>query len=1012
MFSKLRTSLHSALLCTVSLLATASMAQTTINVGPGQPYTTIQSGIDAAANGDTVLVAPGTYNENIDFKGKAITVTSSGGAAVTTIDGGNKPGVATVVFKTKETSTSTISNFTIRGGGDTIFNGASDGGVFVSAASPTIQNNTITANYCHNIDVEFGDATILKNEVSGVLQNNQGSGTDESYCTFGSGVHLQGTGGSGTQSSIVGNIIENNLTGSGINIWAAQNVLISNNIIRNNTSGDPGSAFTSANSAGTVLFQNLIYQNTSNCGGALGFMDNGDAANPSILIANNTIVDNVTPQTTGGSECTPISQIYPNPYSYGESGPGAVFVNNIISGSTSYPAVNCSWFGAPSESLQPTFENNILYNAGGPFFGSHCVDVSGKYNNIVADPQFVSPSTGDYHLKFTSPGIDAGQNSALQTILTMTGKSVSTDFDGKLRIQDATGQGCIIDIGAYEYQGTQSCSTNETFIGSPNPSTYGQTVTFTARLSSSFGVPTGDVQFSDGGTILGTEAISSTGVSTFTTSQLSVGSHIITASYQPTGIFPPLSVRVTQVVNGAATNVALTCSANPIYVTQTTQLAAIVSSVDGTPTGSITFTDNGATLATQALAGGAANFTYTGSTAGTHTLTATFVPSGAFAGSSASCSETVNLLPSKSTLSAGPASSTYGSAVTLTATVSPATPPGPSTPSGTVTFYNGGSAIGTGTLANGVASLTLTTLPGGTDNLTCAYSGSGVYATSSCNTVPFLVNPAPSTTTLTASPNPAYATQTVILTATVSSHGTPVQPTSGTVTFYDSASSLGTQPLTASSTATLTLSTLAVGTHAITAIFTPGNNTFLTSTSPAVNEVILPSGFTIALAPGSIAMKRGATATVAIHLASVGNFAGPVSLTFGALPANATASINPSSVTLTAGGTGSSTLSLNTLLKSATAVNRTPTRPGSRALPAVFAAFALLFVPLGLSRRRKITRLLSFALLAFALQTTTGCTNAWYTAATVAPGTYELPVIATDANHNTQTATLTITVAP
>jgi hypothetical protein len=429
MFPKPQFRLRSVLPGILALLATASLAQTTINVGPGETYTTIQSGINAAVNGDTVLVASGTYDENINFNGKAITVISAGGAASTIIDGGNKPGIATVVLASGETSASVISGFTIQGGGDTIFDGASDGGIYIGNSSATIQGNTITANYCHNIDVEFGFATILDNEVSGVLENGPGS-----YCTFGSGIHLQGTPYSANLlgSNVLGNTIENNLAGSGINLWAAQNVLIMNNTIRNNTSPDFGSGFTSANSEGTVIAQNLIYDNTSSCGGALQFEDSGPGVSAvSVFVTNNTIVYNVMTPTLGDdSACAFIAQIYPSAYSYGLSGPGVVIINNIVSGSTSYPAVNCSWYEPPSEADQPTFENDILYNAGGPFFGSYCVDVSDEYNNIASDPQFVNPSANDYHLQSTSPAIDSGQNSVLQTFQTMTGLTWTKDFDG------------------------------------------------------------------------------------------------------------------------------------------------------------------------------------------------------------------------------------------------------------------------------------------------------------------------------------------------------------------------------------------------------------------------------------------------------------------------------------------------------------------------------------------------------------------------------------------------------
>ncbi len=75
-------------------------------------YTTIQGAIDAAVDGDLVLVAPRTYVENIDFLGKEITLQSAGGADVTIIDGGDctsgEETCSVVTFDKGETEAATV----------------------------------------------------------------------------------------------------------------------------------------------------------------------------------------------------------------------------------------------------------------------------------------------------------------------------------------------------------------------------------------------------------------------------------------------------------------------------------------------------------------------------------------------------------------------------------------------------------------------------------------------------------------------------------------------------------------------------------------------------------------------------------------------------------------------------------------------------------------------------------------------------------------------------------------
>src|SRR5713226_10352285 len=143
----------------LALNAGSSRAQTTITVPTNYP--TIQSAINAASNGDTVLVAPGTYVENINFNGKAITLTSSSGPAVTMIDGNHNGTVVT--FNHSETASSALSGFTIQNG---FQSGGFGAGITVSSASPTITSNVIARNHAAaaiGIYVNGGSPLITKN---------------------------------------------------------------------------------------------------------------------------------------------------------------------------------------------------------------------------------------------------------------------------------------------------------------------------------------------------------------------------------------------------------------------------------------------------------------------------------------------------------------------------------------------------------------------------------------------------------------------------------------------------------------------------------------------------------------------------------------------------------------------------------------------------------------------------------------------------------------------------------
>src|SRR6185312_14639391 len=444
---------------------------------------------------------------------------------------------------------------------------------------------------------------------------------------------------------IIGNIIENNTTGQvgdgggdgGAGIWvdAAGTPLILGNIIRNNiTRTGSGGGILTVNADVTIV-QNLIYGNSAGCGGGAIAFQSGSIGTPpyTVLIANNTIADNTGGTGGGYSNCNRISQIFASPYSYGSSGPSAALVNNIISGSSSSYAIDCGEISSDpnAEAYQPVFDHNILYNVGATFFGPHCVDTSAKYGNIAADPQFVNSTVGDYHLKVTSPAIDAGNNSVLQSIANLAGAPLTKDLDGNPRSQDVTGKGYpVIDMGAYEYAGMIDASdTTIVLTSSAYTGNAGSNYTLTATLASALGTPTGSAVFFLDGKQIGVSAIDGTGKATLSNVLLTPGVHNLYATYAGQGSFTPAtSVVIIVLINLYNTNLTLTSSLNPSIVGQSVTFTVTTSSADaGYVPSPVTLTDGypGTTLATLLPdSSGIATYTTNSLSLGYHTINATF----------------------------------------------------------------------------------------------------------------------------------------------------------------------------------------------------------------------------------------------------------------------------------------------------------------------------------------------------------------------------------------------------
>lgn len=458
-------------------------------LSPETAFATIQKAIDSTEQGDTIIVYSGNYYENINLKGKNITLKSTDPnnpdiVAATIIDGSQNGSVVT--FNSGESPDCVLTGFTITNG-----QGDKGGGIFASNASPTVTNCVLTDNTANAGGAVYcSDSNNLRMENCTIDRNYSGFG-GAMYCLLSSTKLTDCT------------FSTNQGTWAGGAIYSDKSTPILNNCVfnDNSTNGDGGGMFNEAsgpklsncafsyNSARTgggiycepgcepIIIGGKIAQNYADYGGGIYVTECINVKVTNCFIIRNMAILGAGIYSIDSVLTIKQSVFRENMAYYG----GAVFcdaqpdgklvMNNCTLANNSAivgRSIACdSFFGSSTV----TVTNSILYNGAEEIWNNDNSTIAITYsdvyggwpgkNNIDADPLFTDIVRGVYHLLPDSPCIDAGDPQYLP-------QPDETDINGNPRLV-----GKAIDMGAYEAQPSIELTVNwfefDATIGFPNP---------------------------------------------------------------------------------------------------------------------------------------------------------------------------------------------------------------------------------------------------------------------------------------------------------------------------------------------------------------------------------------------------------------------------------------------------------------------------------------------------------------------------------------------------------------
>jgi len=283
----------------------------------------------------------------------------------------------------------------------------------------------------------------------------------------------------------------------------------------------------------------------------------------------------------------------------------------------------CNYLDCPAENIQA----GVMFNNSGAPATTTSITSSKNpvplYTSVTYTAKVAGSSDGtvtfaDGDDPLATVSLSGNEVTYSTTYKTAGTHTVTATYSGELHTAEASRS-----VGLLE---TVVDPTKTVLTTSGSPTFVGQSVTFTATVTSNFGaIPNGELmKFYDGSTLLASVGLSS-GKATFTTSTLTAKSHGMKAVYVGDSMFATSTGYATQVVQLYPTTTTLTCSPNPSAFGEAVTIKATVkSSGPYAPTGSVTFRDGSTWIGSGTISGAVVTITRSNLAVGSHSITATY----------------------------------------------------------------------------------------------------------------------------------------------------------------------------------------------------------------------------------------------------------------------------------------------------------------------------------------------------------------------------------------------------